>query len=340
MAHIFKKPTKDNKGIIVLTHKEKDIGQQLYDRYKDSYFFGTHYGGHHVRVDKLPYQDFYMGTPSVAPFVGEEPFRIPFSSRGFSPAYYRERAEVHKEWDILNISRNTNCKNLPLFLFAIRRLYDEGHKLKVLLVVPSCMSESKTNHFLELVEVYKKMFSTEEREYFTLLRLSSELGFLGISPRTIAYFYQSSKVFTLLSAAEGASRVVHEALLCGLPVVCYKGIQGGSADYLDETNSVCFNNENDVHTSLLKAVEQHDTLNTNSELLAEELREDKTLPKLKEYFKQLYTMHGQEFDGELINTNRLNHRLPGHYLDVPWTGLPTADIKTPEQLEAFCRELE
>ena len=151
-----------------------------------------------------------MGTTSLVNFEKDEPFRIPYTHSAFTPAYFCKDDAVSKFWDIINVSRNHKIKCLRSFLFAIRKLYDAGHRLRVLLVVPSCPSESPETHYMELVKVYADLFSRKERKLFTLMRLSPELGFLGISPETIAHFYKSSKVSTLFSLSEGEPRVINE----------------------------------------------------------------------------------------------------------------------------------
>jgi glycosyltransferase involved in cell wall biosynthesis len=348
MAHIFKKYNKETKqkGIFVITHKEVDIFNYIPKKLRDLYYIGVHYGSAaNLRgARKQEYQDFCMGAESTVSFLGEKPFRIPYNSRAFTPSYFSEDKSIPKYWDVINISRNANVKRLDQFLLAVRNLYDMGHTLKILLVVPSCHNEKPNTHFVDIVKVYEKMFNRKERESFTLMRLSAELGFLGISPATIAHFYKSSKAFCLLSSAEGESRVIHEALLCGLPVVCYSGLLGGGRDYLDDTNSAQFDDYSKIHLSLLEAAQKAGSkLIVNTDRLSRELSEIKTIPKLKQLFEEMYNKDGNEFDGELTNTDELNLRLPAHYLEVPWNvesgnGV-TADIISKEQMTIFIKEL-
>jgi glycosyltransferase involved in cell wall biosynthesis len=347
MAHIFKKYNKNNnqKGIFVITHKEIGMFESLPKKIKDYYYMGVHYGSasHLQGATKMHIQDFSMGRESTVKFIDKEPFRIPYNSRAFTPEYYKENPEIPKYWDIINVSRNAHVKRLDTFLHSIRKLYDSGNKYKVLLVVPSSTNEQPDTHLVDIIKMYQQMFTRKEREFFTLMRLSSELGFLGISPRTIAYFYQSSKIFCLLSSAEGESRVIHEALLCGLPVVCYAGLLGGGRDYLNETNSVQFRDYNHIHNSFIKAISGYDKLKVESDFLSEELREDRTLPKLKKYFSDLYKENSDTFDNNLINVDELSLRLPAHYLDLPWNtehgNGQTADICSKEQMRIFMGEL-
>jgi len=343
MAHIFKKfnPTTQQKAIIVFTHKELSFMDALPANINDYAQVGVHYGSasHLNGAVKHKYQNFCMGAESTVMFNGEQPFRIPFNSRAFLSKNLYPDPNVKKHWDIINVSRNAHVKRLDTFLMSIRKLYDLGYNYKVLLVVPSTTLESHSTHHIDIVEKYDKMFNKTEKNNFTLLRLSKELGFLGISPSTIEYFYKSSKIFNLLSSAEGESRVIHEALLCGLPIVCYSGLLGGGRDYLNPTNSIQFDDYNKIHESFIEGIENYDKYTVDTDYLSQELREDKTVEQLKNYFSELYS----DFDRELINTDELCLRLPGHYLDVPWNidkeNSKTADIRNMEQLKKFIREL-
>lgn len=355
MAHIFKNKKessffskalgiKNKTGILIFTHKEKrwinqnpNIQNQIIELHK-SFYIGVHYGHRMLDEQKASYEDFCMGANSVVEFSSTSPFRIPLNSRAFTPSFFK-KMNAPKFYDIINISRNITLKKLDVFLSAVRKIYDEGKLYKFLLIVPSTESEKDDgNYFLDIVHEYNSLFSRKEREFFTLIRLSKEHGFLGISPLTISYLYNSSKIFTLLSPGEGESRVIHEALLCGLPVVCYKELYGGGRDYLTPLNSLQFDDYGKVAETFIKAIEEYDKFQVDTETLALELSEENSLLRLNEYFSKLFQIHGNEFDGNLINTDYLNLRLPAHYMDVPWksTNLSaTADILTEEQFLTF-----
>ena len=70
-------------------------------------------------------------------------------------------------------------------------------------------------------------------------------------------------------------------------------------------------------------------------------REDKGLEKLEHYFTELYNKHGQQFDGELTNTDDLVSRLPSHYTELPWvnTRLYNGHMVERSQFERFVEAL-
>ena len=346
VAHIFKQTSEAGKGIVVFTHKEADWARscpQATDalRYmRHEYLLGVHYG-HLTSKSRESWEEFCMGVESTVTFTGEPPYRIPFNSRVFTPEWFRPRPEVGKFWDVINVSRNLRLKRLDAFLLAVRRLYDRGMKSRVLLVCPTSSNETPDRNFVDLVDAYRDMFSSQERERFTVMRLGADLDHLGISNRTVAHFYNSSKVFCLLSPHEGESRVIHEALLSGLAIVTYRGLQGGGRDYLDESNCVSFDDYERVDEALMEAVARHAELNTDPDRHADELREDRTVPRLVEYFADLCASCDLPFDAELLNIDRVALRLPAHWDDVPWRGEgPTADIRSVEQLFRLVDQLE
>ncbi len=297
MAHIFKHPGKAAKGIIVFTHKEiayffngpprclvfrpcgfpvkipwhlcKQVRHQLNRRYfwrqiariSKDYFIGVHIGWLQQAQKPLECIDFYMATGSVADFQGPAPFIIPLRSRNFTPSTFQRDDTIPKYWDILCVSRNKKTKNLDLFLKQIRQLYDQGHNYRVLLIVPTLKAENAQNDYVDLVDDYYRMFSAAERDRFTLLKLSEQLSFLGLSHSQLSFFYNASKVLTLFSAVEGGPKVISEALRCGLPIVVKDDLAGGGRDFLDETNSVQFHDFDKAYEALSYAVENYNKLN-------------------------------------------------------------------------------
>ena len=371
MAHIFKYPSDHQKGIIVFTHKElklfsntlKDIRfesvnrikrkyfsvtklksayQADFEKIRKSYFVGIHFGFHHKQFPTLPYADFYMSGPGTVEFANpDEIFHIPFNSRSFTSVAFSPDATIPKRYDIFMAARDMKFKNVDKAFASIRKLYDEGHNYRVLFLILPAANRKSPSVYTDMMADYYAIFSPEERKRFVLLFLHPELGVMGLPRNEVVHFYRQSKVFTLFSDKEGESRVISEAMLCGLPVVVYDKLIGGGRDLLDEENSVQFSSYEEAHIALRQAVEHHESYNVPSDSLLQQTREDYTIAELKKYFEKLYQAHGQTFDGQLINLNDLANRLPGHDNNVPWAlGIhKTADILTKEQWSIFVNTL-
>lgn len=382
MAHIFKQPSGSTKGILCFTHKEikylfaghryfADAPRRLkrilnvqpkhtdlvieahrdaFEKIKKKYFVGIHFGWHQENYPTIPGVDFYMAGPSTITF--EEPEKvnfIPLDGSSFIPScfYLDNPKDYHKEWDIIMVSRDVRWKNLDKFMLSIRKLYDQGHKLKVLLVVPSNNDVARDNNpkitYVNLLSDYEKMFSYEERGLFSILKTHNKMPFLGLAQPEIAKFYHLSKVFTLYSETEGGSRVISEALLAGLPVVVKSNLTGGGRDFLNNENARFFDDFETAHTVLLDAVNNWQSINTDTKAVYSETHEDASLERLKDYFSDLFDKNNQVFDGDLLNTDWLSFRINAHWHQgLPWASKDfiSPDIVTPEQFSLLLQELE
>jgi len=369
MAEILKHPDGKNKGIVMFTHKEAQhfLSQpRLFHQWKklpyvrlnqyltlskrhhfyletieairQHYWIGMHFGWLPEAIGQVDFADFYMGKPSMRERLPGDVFFIPLDGSCFTPDIFSVNPTIPKYWDILCISRNAKFKNLDLLMQQIRKIYDLGYLYKVLLIVPSLKVESSRSHLSNIADLYYEMFTEEERERFTFLRLGSDLSVLGLSQTQLSLFYNSSKVFTLFSQVEGGSRVVSEALLCGLPLVVKDDLAGGGRDFLNSENSVQFPSFDKAYESLIEAVENYENLNQRPEKLTEFLGEEHSLEVFKDYLSKLYSSQQQQFDGSLINADRLNLRLNAHLNEgVAWKTdrFTVADIVSQDQFEAF-----
>jgi len=370
MAHIFKHPNKSNKGIIIFTHKELQIFNVkvnrrliknpirilttyfLFKRYvsriRKKYFIGVHYGAYHSNLKTPALVDFHMSAPGTAKFI-DDPIILPLNSANFTPLVMQKDSNAEKYWDIICVAHNTYQKKYPELLKSIRKLFDLSNEYKILFVIASSKDESDSKKFYNTIfEDYYKMFSRKEREQFTIIKTHPKTGSQGLSYTFLSYLYNRSKVFTIFSQIEGESRVVKEAQLCGLPVVVKSDVIGGMRDYLNESNSLLFDNYEEAHITLKKAIENHNKFKIDTDDWAKELREDFSLTKVKEFLRGLYISNGLKFDEELINTDNLNRRLPAHYYDpqsIPWAAeskfrFITTDILNVFMLRRFLKELK
>jgi len=364
MAHIFKHPTTKTKGVVVFTHKEfnwffpqvnKSVksllrnlkskkedppDEKIYNKIRDKYFIGLHVGANPKLINLSTKCDFYLATKDMNP-VNTDILEIPLTTRNFTPKYFTKQ-NYNKYWDILNISSIHKGKNLDLFLKSIKKIFDLGYDYKVLLIIKEHATKLP-QHYTSLIADYYGSFSRKERANFVIIQLSSQIQFPGLSQEIMPFFYNSSKICTLFSQAEGGSKTISEALCCGVPIVVKNDLFGGGRDFLNETNSLFFDTYDNAHEALIHAVKNYENFNIDSEKQQKALGEENSLAKIKEYFNILYEKNGQKFDGELINTDRLNVRIPAHLNeDIEWakTRFETADILSEEQLAKFMKNLD
>ncbi len=372
MAHLFKQPANGNKGIIVFTHKEmkyffrpsKPLSRKrpttyvpyaldyfysknkkypyfkkAFEELREQYFIGVHFGWYHTEFPELQYADFLMASDGTIDFQPPQHcYHIPLNSRNFISERFKDMSYNHKFWDIICVARAARFKNLDLLLQSIKKLNQHtGKHHKVLLIIPPNKSEDPNKFYTTIINDYYNWFEEEERNNITIMKLSKDLSFLGMPQNSLIHFYNSSKIFTLFSEQEGESRVIAEALLCGCPVVVKSDLEGGGRDFLNENNSVYFDSFDNAHLAFEKALDNYDTLRQSTTSLKTILRDDYTIPTIKKYFSEIYEQHNMTFDGQLLNLDYLDRRLPAHTHSVPWNKdrFGSADILSISQFEIF-----
>ena len=375
MAHIFKHPTTKTKGIVVFTHKEmrwfffnkkkliKSLAKKfsfkksfeitktlistnkLVDPFKKiqcQYFIGVHYGSNPTNDIYFKNCDFIMTPNKINITIDDHIIRIPLISRNFVPSLFTNRHQK-KYWDILCMSRCQKFKNLDLLLKSVRKIYDLNYDYKILIFTQKNKDKDSKGFYTSLMDDYYELFSNKERNNFSIIQLSSEVALLGLSSELMVHLYNSAKIFTLFSQTEGGSKVISEALMCGLPVVVKNDLVGGGRDFLTKENSMFFSSYDTAHEVLIEAVDNYENFKVEPEQSRTLLGETESLEKLKGYFEILFDKHSQKFDGNLINTDRLNFRLPAHLnVDIEWAKdrFNTADILSMEQLTTFMDHLK
>ena len=381
MAHIFKHPSKNAKGILVFTHKEwrhftifdkistrgglrylfksglwlkplelfstLKINQEINEISKH-YVLGIHLGWIVPTFDVDSRISFIMASPDNLtkwkPLPGQR--QIPLASRNFIPEFFTPIENSPKFWDIINVSRNSKFKRIDAFFASIRKIYDQGHKFRVLLVIAAGDESSKTA-YLDVEKDFYRIFNSEERNLFTLMRLSPKLSFPGLPQETLAFFYRSSKVFALFSEKEGGPKVLSEAMGSGLSVVIHKNLVGPEYNsLLPEQNTFRFADYDQAADRLIDAVKSPGLSNESLEKLRGEVWAPRTIEKLKTHFQSVFAQMQMEFDGQLENLDRLHLRLPAHTHDgIAWGRVgtnETADVLTHEQFQQLksCLRLE
>jgi glycosyltransferase involved in cell wall biosynthesis len=346
MALLLKPARDGEKGIIVFTHKEVDLGsvsmrkdERVLERLRklsDRYFFGVHIGGAVPVYNVFDALDFYMAPEStrfVRPttLAGKTLFsrkadvlHIPLCARSFLPADFGTEP-AHKQFDIIMIARAAVNKHLDRFFAAMKRIYSLGKEYKVLLICadPNVHSEGA----VDVAALYYGTLSPRERELFSMAYLSSRMSMFPLPSATISFLLRSSKVCALFSIAEGDSRNIHEALMADIPVVVCRNMTGGARDHLDETNSVQFEGFDDAHEALIEAVERHASFRGIRAKIEPLCSEAHSIPRLEDYLEGLFNSRGQAYTRGRLHSANLSLTLAAH------TRERTPDGKTEDLLE-------
>jgi glycosyltransferase involved in cell wall biosynthesis len=356
MALLLKPARDGEKGVIVFTHKEVDLGSipmrkddRILNRLKtlsDRFFFGVHIGGAVPVYNVFDALDFYMAPEStrfVRPttLAGKTLFsrkadvlHFPLCARSFLPADLGTEP-AYKQFDIIMIARAAVNKHLDRFFAAMKRIYALGKEYKVLLVCadPNVHSDGA----VDVSELYYGVLSPKERELFSLAYLSSRMSMFPLPSGTISFLLRSSKVCALFSMAEGDSRNVHEALMADIPVVVCRNMTGGARDHLDDTNSVQFEGFEDAHDALIQAVERHESFRGIRAKIEPLCSEAHSIPRLEGYLEAMFKSAGQAYTRGRLNSANLSLTLAAHTRERTPDG-KTEDLLDPARLSAWLDE--
>ncbi|MHB8470246.1 MAG: glycosyltransferase [Gaiellaceae bacterium] len=326
MPFVMKKPQGPSKGIVIFTHKERlfTIGDApmgslaaALARLRERYVIGMHWGHYADDVPALEWVDFHLAAPGTVRFRHPERVRhIPLASRNFLGREFRDLG-LPRTWDIINIARPIRLKRLDEFLRAIRKIYDRGTRLRVLLVCP-CPDEMREGDgwYASIYDDYTRLFTEAERADFLLLMLRRDGYPFPLASGAVADLLNRAKIFALFSEQEGESRAVAEALVCGLVVVCRWGIRGGADDYLDDTNSRRFTTLDEASDALVEAASSWSERRFDSKTFELAFHEEHSRSRLFEALKDVFADLRTPFEGELDLLN-LDRQLPSHVLTLP-----------------------
>jgi len=344
MVSILKSPTADSRGIIVFTHKERflfdgrisTLDEQL-QRVKESYVVGMHWGIYQSDVDPVPYVDFHLARPNTVSFTDESTIRrIPLASYNFIPERFREM-EIPEDWDLITVAHSTRRKRNRELLEVIRRMYDEGNIIDVLFICGKPSSKKGPQWDYEFFERYENDFTEEEQRHIEIATPVRDEDLFPIPNSLFPYFYNASTVSVLFSEVEGNPKVLHEALLCGTPVIVRSDLKGAGMDYLTENNARIVEDLPETKEALTDMVTNPQHYDFDAEELRKDVCASHTTETLESEVKAVFEELDEPFEGEL-QMRDLWKKLPSHDIStVPreFCTESTSDLKSRTALYGF-----
>jgi glycosyltransferase involved in cell wall biosynthesis len=225
MACLIKAPSPSSKGVLTLTTQERDRLVYGFDdirclliQVKQRYVVGLHHNWHDYALKYDPLFDFHLaGDEDLREVSGKRIPLLPMDACNFAPDFFRPSASGEKFWDVLFVARAVEFKGIPEFFAAIKRLFDMGHRLRVLFICP-VPEQGGTGSLRNVRELYDAMFVDGEQDLFTLLTTNFRYPF-PFDLSTLSHFYRASRVFAHSAPDERRCRVAAYAWATGLPVV-------------------------------------------------------------------------------------------------------------------------
>ena len=120
---------------------------------------------------------------------------------------------------------------------------------------------------------------------------------------------------------EGASRVIHEALLCGVPVITCKNLKGGGLDYLNKNNSCFIDDLEKLDDVILKTHENLQNFKIDELSTRKNLSEEYQVDIFKKELKNFYIENNEKWIDN-CNFKNLDRKLDSHELTLNkrWIG--------------------
>ncbi len=319
LAFVMKRPLGRSKGIIVFTHKESAVFSsaiepmsRLMREVRSRFVIGIHYGWHSQVAKPPPWVDFHLAPDSTVEFaLPNEVKRIPMNSSHFASAVFRRMA-VPKQWDVISVTRPVAFKNTDVLLTSLRSLKRQRPSTRALIICASSQRSSSRSSLGPLEQQYLEAFNHREREDIVFLPFQLRGAPFPFPRRDLAWLYNASRVFTLFSRREGGSKVIKEALLCGLPVVLDRNLEGGGLEFANAQNSRLFAGPEDAATAMLEVLDHYDQFEFDTQALALETSETHTIPKLLTHLERIFHELGLPFEGP-VDTEDLAMKLPSHH---------------------------
>lgn len=326
MVTVLKEPVEDSKGVVVFTHKERQffdsshpLVSERFDLLREEYVVGMHWGGYSPEATSVPFVDFHLANRETVQFEDESSVRrIELVANNFTPDYFRS-FDVPAQWDVLCVGHPIKTKRFNDVLRVLRAAYDEGTELSALFICPvpdrpSLLDGERWD--MDFFELYESAFSDAERERIELVTPIEDAGLYPLPNDLFPYIYNASNVFVLFSRDEGDPRVVHEALLCGTPVLVREDLRGSGKKYLDERNSRIVSDLHEAREAIVAMATESETFAFDPAYLYPELRRDHTADRLEAEIQDVFRELGEPYTGEMVKDD-LAMRLPSHTTNLP-----------------------
>jgi glycosyltransferase involved in cell wall biosynthesis len=225
MACILKTPDAQSAGVVTFTTAERDqainADEQTHgavEALKQNWVVGLHHNWHDHEFRYDPLFDFSMaGEDDLHEVHGERVPLVPLDACNFVPDAFRP-GQTEKFWDLLYVARPVFFKGFGQFLECVRRLYDDGHRLRILCIAPVPPPSMTDATVTDVRARYDELFAPAEQDLFNLLTLDFRYPF-PFDLETLAHFYRSSRAFVHFAPDERRCRVAAYAWATGIPVV-------------------------------------------------------------------------------------------------------------------------
>lgn len=341
MACLIKPPRGSQMGCVSFTTPERDMFMRAdaetltaIESLKNRYIVGLHHNWHDFSFVYDPVFDFSMaGEADLIERAGRPFPRTPVDCCNFVPAMFFQPRNSEPFWDVINVTREAYFKGHAEFLGAIRAIYDQGRRLRVLHLCPVPRAEPGANSIPEIRRLHEAMFSMEERRTFTLMTMDWDHP-RPLDLETLAFFYRAARVFVHTAPDERRCRIAAYAWANQMPVVARDNVASILPEEFRRSPFWFGYAESEkLPHAILAALESH-AQPSDWEPVQQIFRPHKAAERLSQFLDELAADKGRTMSPEPINPSHMDFRLGRHHIAT--MGGPN---ELPQTVAAFCAEL-
>ena len=328
MVYVLSKSKKKIKGVIVFNVDEADFfRRKLIEKIyrseikdlKKKYFFLMHWSWALRNERDIPHIDYHLASESGRFKNRKKNKIVNFCNRNFIDKIFKEK-KLTKIYDIISVIRPVHFKNLKHLFKAASQIYKKKIYPNFLVIFTIDSDKEFYNSpeffYTDLIKDYNHYIKKEHRKHFTLLPISTFDHQYQLQKEQICNFLNLSKFFILPSHEEGANRSIHEALICGCPVIYYKYVIGGASDYLNNNNSVSYSSESEISEKIIYAFKNYKKFKLNKKKIKQLISEKYQVPKFRKFLNEIAKKDKVKID-KSIDLSELDRKLDSHKINLP-----------------------
>jgi glycosyltransferase involved in cell wall biosynthesis len=342
MACIIKFPHNGCKGVVSFTTQERDqvISKSsktriLVESLKSEWFLGMHHNWHDFQFHYDDLYDFHLAGEGDLIEAGGRQFALaPFDACSFVPGFFKPDSTT-KIWDVLLVGRAVYFKRIPVFFEAVRRLFDQGQRLRVLQVcsIPEYSWKDRKSVFYGIRKEYDSLFNEEEKDFFTLLTTNYRYPF-PFDLSVLEGFYRLSKVFVHTASDERRCRVAAYAWASGMSVVGMSCVGSILPPHLAKPPFFYqVDDDSQYVDQISRAVNDWLPDRKIFNCVRECVSEDFTRAKLVSWLEKFFHKHLERFDLERFHCDKLDFRMGRHH------GISIGKNKVPMDIDSLAEVL-
>lgn len=318
MAFILQENTKNSKGILIIKHLEYVFFNAMpiikISQLRKKYIIGLYFGFYTFRKNDFENIDFYIGEDNVVCIPKSNIPRLNLNGYNFQPKSFFVKNGLKKQFDFIFIGDPSRRKRLSMLIQSLNKALDKCNFS--VLIINRTKSKNIYSRLLNYnVRASLSKLNSNKRNFITYLEVDQSNNLL-IPRNVIPFFIESAKCLIIPSLAEGAARVVAEALAKGLNIISYKEMQGATNNHLHKDYDLLFKTDKELIDKIYYYIKNYDNFFSKKNVdVKETFFEENSKNKLKLFLQN--TFKNFKIDENNFKNTTLVNSLQSHNTFLP-----------------------